>query len=73
MKLIGGKILINLILEKIFNVSYSTGNVIAADINESNVTLAVFVNRRICEIYRIDTSIDGIVIAYSERRENSQG
>jgi putative transposase len=38
------------------------------DINENNVTLAVFIDRRLHEIYRIETNIGRIVIAYSERR-----
>jgi transposase len=39
------------------------------DINENDVTLAVFIDRRLHEIYRIETSIGRIVIAYSERRK----
>jgi putative transposase len=38
------------------------------DINENNVTLAVFIDRRLHEIYRVETNIGRIVIAYSERR-----
>jgi IS605 OrfB family transposase len=38
------------------------------DINENNVTLAVFVDRRLHEVYRVETNIGMIVIAYSERR-----
>jgi putative transposase len=41
------------------------------DINENNVTLAVFVDRRLHEIYRIETGIGRIVIAYSERRRKT--
>ncbi|MEM4970789.1 MAG: IS200/IS605 family accessory protein TnpB-related protein [Sulfolobales archaeon] len=39
------------------------------DINENNVTLAVFVDRSLYEIYRVETGIGRIVIAYSERRK----
>jgi putative transposase len=39
------------------------------DTNKNNVTLAVFIDRRLHEIYRIETSIGRIVIAYSERRK----
>jgi len=38
------------------------------DINENNVTLAVFIDRRLHEVYRVETNIGRIVIAYSERR-----
>jgi transposase len=68
LKLSGGKILVYLTLTKEFEVSYNPDNSVAVDINENNVTLAVFVDRRLHEIYRIETNIGRIVIAYSERR-----
>jgi IS605 OrfB family transposase len=68
LKLSSGKILVYLTLAKEFKVSYNPDNSVAVDINENNVTLAVFVDRRLHEIYRIETSIGRIVIAYSERR-----
>jgi IS605 OrfB family transposase len=68
LKLTDGKILVYLTLTKEFEVSYNPDNSVAVDINENNVTLAVFVDRRLHEIYRIETSIGRIVIAYSERR-----
>ena len=69
LKLAGGRILIYLTLAKEFEVSYDLDNAVAVDINENNVTLAVFVDRRLHEIYRIETKIGRIVIAYSERRK----
>ncbi len=66
---IGGRILVYLTLTKEFEVSYNPDNSVAVDINENNVTLAVFVDRRLHEIYRIETNIGRIVIAYSERRK----
>jgi IS605 OrfB family transposase len=39
------------------------------DINENNVTLAVFIDRRLHEVYRVETNIGRIFIAYSERRK----
>jgi putative transposase len=68
LKLSSGKILVYLTLTKEFEVSYNPDNAVAVDINENNITLAVFVDRRLHEIYRIETSIGRIVIAYSERR-----
>jgi len=56
-------------LTKEFEVSYNPDNVVTADTNENKVTLAVFINRRLYEIYRIETNIGRTVIAYSERRK----
>ncbi|MEM2671745.1 MAG: IS200/IS605 family accessory protein TnpB-related protein [Sulfolobales archaeon] len=69
LKLIDGKILIYLTLVKEFEISYRPGNAVAVDINENNVTLAIFINRKLHEIYRVETGIGRIVIAYSERRK----
>jgi IS605 OrfB family transposase len=69
LKLTDGKILVYLTLTKEFEVSYNPDNSVAVDINENNVTLAVFVDRRLYEIYRIETNIGRIVIAYSEKRK----
>jgi putative transposase len=69
LKLTDGKILVYLTLVREFEVSYNPDNAVAVDINENNVTLAVFIDRRLHEIYRIETGIGRIVIAYSERRK----
>jgi len=68
LKLSSGKILVYLTLVREFEVSYNPDNAVAVDINENNVTLAVFIDRRLHEIYRVETNIGRIVIAYSERR-----
>jgi IS605 OrfB family transposase len=68
LKIAGGRILIYLTLTKEFEVSYNPDNAVSVDINENNVTLAVFVDRKLHEIYRIETNIGRIFIAYSERR-----
>jgi hypothetical protein len=68
LKIAGGRILIYLTFTKEFEVSYNPDNSVAVDINENNVTLAVYIDRRLHEIYRIETGIGMIVIAYSERR-----
>jgi transposase len=68
LKLTDWKILVYLALAREFEVYYNPDNSVAVDINENNITLAVFIDRRLHEIYRIETSIGRIVIAYSERR-----
>jgi putative transposase len=68
LKLTDGKILVYLTLVREFEVSYNPDNAVTVDINENNVTLAVFIDRRLHEIYRIETGIGRIVIAYSEKR-----
>jgi putative transposase len=68
LKLSSGKILVHLTLTKESEISYNPDNAVAVDLNENNVTLAVFIDRRLHEIYRVETNIGRIVIAYSERR-----
>jgi IS605 OrfB family transposase len=68
LKLTDGKILVYLTLVREFEVSYNPDNSVAVDINENNVTLAVLVGRKLHEVYRVETNIGMIVIAYSERR-----
>ena len=68
LKLTDGKILVYLTLVREFEVSYNPDNAVTVDINENNVTLAVFVDRRLHEVYRVETNIGRIVIANSERR-----
>ena len=57
-----------LTLTKEFEVSYNPDNSVAVDINENNVTLAMFIDRRLHEVYMVETNIGRIVIAYSKRR-----
>ena len=68
LKLSDGKILVYLTLAREFEVYYNPDNVVTVYINENNITLAVFVDRRLHEVYRVETNIGMIVIAYSERR-----
>jgi IS605 OrfB family transposase len=68
LKLSNGKILLYIILTKEFEISYNPDNSVAVDMNENNVTLAVFVGRKLHEIYRVETNIGRIVIVYSEKR-----
>ncbi|PUA31278.1 MAG: transposase, partial [Zestosphaera tikiterensis] len=48
---------------------YNPDNLVSVDINENNVTLAIFKNRTLEEFVRIETKLGKIVIAYSERRK----
>jgi putative transposase len=52
LKLTDGKILVYLTLVREFEVSYNPDNSVAVDINENNVTLAVFIDKRLHEVYR---------------------
>jgi len=55
-------------------VGYDPDNVVAVDINEDNVTVAVFVRGVLEGFFRIETGLGRIAIAYSERRKRiSQG
>jgi len=55
-------------------VSYDPDNIVAVDINEDNVTAAVFVKGVLVGFVRVETGLGRIAIAYSERRKRiSQG
>jgi len=69
LKLTNGKILVYLTFRKDFEVMYNPRNVIAVDVNENNVTLAVFREGKLSEVYRVETNLGKIVIAYAERRK----
>jgi len=69
LKLINGRILVYLTLRKNFDVVYNPRNVVAVDVNENNVTLAVFREGELSDVYRVETSLGRTVIAYSERRK----
>jgi len=67
-KLNGRKIIIYLTFTRNFKVVYNPSNVITVDINENNVTVAVFRDRKLCEVYRIETGLGRLLISYAERR-----
>ena len=69
LKLSGGKVIIYLTFTRNFEVIYSPSNVVAVDVNENNVTLAVFRDGKLSEVYRIETGLGRIVIGYAERRK----
>jgi IS605 OrfB family transposase len=43
--------------------------VVAVDVNENNVTIALFKGGVLSDVYRVETGLGRIVIAYSERRK----
>ncbi len=65
----GRKIIIYLTFTKNFEVTYNSNNVVAVDVNENNVTLVVFRNKKLYEVYRIETGLGRLVISYAERRK----
>jgi len=69
-----GRITAYLAFEKVAKVSYDPDNVVAVDINEDNVTAAVFVGEILVGFVRVETGLGRIAIAYSERKKRiSQG
>jgi len=68
-KVTNGRIMTYLAFKRIAEVSYDPDNVIAVDINEDNVTAAVFVGGVLAGFFRIETGLGRIAIAYSERRK----
>jgi len=68
-KVSGGRITAYLAFEKVAEVSYDPDNVVAVDINEDNVTAAVFVKGVLVGFVRVETGLGRIAIAYSERRK----
>lgn len=69
LKLNGKKVIIYLTFTKNFEIIYNPSNVVAVDVNENNVTVAVFRNRRLCEVYRVETGLGRLVISYAERKK----
>jgi len=68
-KLVGGRITAYLAFERTAEVGYDPDNVVAVDINEDNVTAAVFVKGVLVGFVRVETGLGRIAIAYSERRK----
>ena len=69
LKINGRKILVYLTFKKNFEITYNPRNVVAVDVNENNVTLALFNHGKLSEVYRIETGLGRIVIGYAERRK----
>jgi IS605 OrfB family transposase len=68
-KLLGRKIAVYLTFAKDFYINYNPRNVVAVDVNENNVTIALFRGGALADVYRVETNLGRIVIAYSERRK----
>jgi len=68
-KVVDGRVMAYLAFERIAEVSYDPDNVVAVDINEDNVTAAVYVRGILEGFVRIEISLDRIAIAYSEKRK----
>jgi putative transposase len=58
-----------LTFKKDFDVDPDPRNVVAVDVNENNITVAVFVSGRLKEVWRLETGLGNMVIAYAERRK----
>jgi IS605 OrfB family transposase len=63
------KIIAYLTFTKSFEVAYEPQNVVAVDVNENNVTMAVFNDGVLSDIHRVETNLGRMVIAYAERRK----
>jgi IS605 OrfB family transposase len=68
-KVLGRKVAAYLTFTREFEVGYDPGNVVAVDVNENNVTATVFKGGVLADVYRVETGLGRIVVAYSERRE----
>ena len=69
LRLIGRKVLVWLTFEKEVEVESKDGNYISIDVNENNVTVAVFEGFKLKELRRYETGLGRIVVNYSLRRE----
>jgi IS605 OrfB family transposase len=69
LRIAGKKIIAYLTFTKVFEVAYEPQNVVAVDVNENNVTVAVFNDSALSDVYRVETGLGKIVIAYAERRK----
>jgi transposase, IS605 OrfB family, central region len=66
---VGRKVLVWLTFEKEVEVDTKDGNHISIDVNENNVTVAVFEDFKLKELRRYETGLGRIVVNYSLRRE----
>ena len=68
-KVLGRKVVVYLTFTREFEVGYDPRNAVAVDVNENNVTATVFKGGVLADVYRVETGLGRIVVAYSERRE----
>jgi IS605 OrfB family transposase len=69
LRLVGRKVLVWLTFEKEVEIESKDGNYISIDVNENNVTVAVFEGFKLKELRRYETGLGKLVINYSLRRE----
>ena len=69
LRLVGRKAIVWLTFEKDVEVVTREGNYLSLDINENNVTVAVFEDFKLREIRRYETNLGKIVTNYAVRRE----
>ncbi|AMD30215.1 IS200/IS605 family accessory protein TnpB-related protein [Acidilobus sp. 7A] len=69
LRLVGRKALVWLTFEKEVEVETREGNYVSIDVNENNVTLAIFEGFKLKELRRYETGLGRIVVNYSLRRE----
>ena len=69
LRIAGKKVLAYLTFTKGFEVACEPQNVVAVDVNENNATIALFNNGVLSEVYRVETSLGRIAVAYAERRK----
>jgi IS605 OrfB family transposase len=64
-----GVLIAYLAFSRSFEITYDPRNVVSLDVNENNVTIAVFRGGMLVKVIRVETSLGRMVIAYSVRRE----
>jgi IS605 OrfB family transposase len=64
-----GGLIAHLAFSRSFEITYDPRNVVSLDVNENNVTIAVFRGGMLVEAIGVETGLGRIVIAYSVRRE----
>ena len=69
LKRVGKRWVAYLTFKKEFDVSPDLRNVVALDINENNITAAVFVGGGLKEVWRLETGLGNMAVAYAERRK----
>ncbi len=65
----GRRVLAYITFVKVYAILYDKKNVIAVDVNENNITIAIFKNGVLVEVIRIETGLGKLVIAYAVRRK----
>jgi putative transposase len=65
----GRRVLAYITFVKVYAVFYDKTNVIAVDVNENNITIAIFKNGVLVEVIRVETGLGKLVIAYAVRRK----